>query len=799
MLKNYLKITFRNLIKYKIYSIVNIAGLAVGMACCILILLWVKNELSYDRFHENSERIFRVVAGGQNAAKGTILALQGPLAPLLKKEFPEVEKYVRIYAFKIFSGEKLVSHQHKHFYTNNFFMVDPSFFEVFSFPFIKGDPRTALYDLRSIVITEEMAKKYFSNDDPLGKILSYENEFDFVVTGVVKNIPFNSHFQFDFIIPLENYRDIQSLPNGLDNWDNQAFVTYLLLNPNCDISSLEKKMTELVNQYTRNDIFTFFLQSLTDIHLYSNLRDELGTNTDIRYVRLFVAIAFLVMLIACLNFINLSTARSLKRAKEVALRKVVGARRTQLIQQFLGESVLVSVLALAVALVLVELLLPAFRNFVGKPLEIHLFFSLSLWLLVLAIVIFTGIFGGIYPAFVLSAFQPVSVFKAKMQKSQRGLLSLRRFLVVIQFAVSICLIICTGIIYKQIKYMQNTPLGFTREQVIIIPIGTGQETVSKAQILKDRFKQHNNIVAVTASSHTPGHRLWGRGIKLLDKPNPEWEKLLIRSLWTDYDFIKTYKITLLAGRDFSSACSSDKSSAFILNETAVRSLGWKTAEAALGNSIYFDEKTGNIIGVVKDFHFRSLHDAIEETILHIRPERFYSLSLRANTSNLPLTLSALKKIWEEILPNRPFEYVFLDEDFAKLYYFDRKVAELMGYFTFLSVFITCLGLFSLVAFSTEQRTKEIGIRKILGATIPNILFLLTKDFTKGVLVANIIAWPVAYYAMFRWLQNFAYRTNIGITTFILSATIALLIAIITVSYQSIKAALANPIEALRYE
>ncbi len=799
MLKNYLKIALRNMVRHKGYSFINIAGLGVGMACCILIFLWLQHELSYDRFHENSDRIFRVIAGGQNAAKGTILPLQGPLAPLLKKELPEVEKYVRIYAFKIFSGEKLVSHQHKHFYTNNFFMVDPSFFEVFSFPFIKGDPRTALSDLGSIVITEEMAKKYFRNDDPLGKTLSYENEFDFIVTGVVKNIPFNSHFKFDFVIPLENYQDIQALPNGLDNWDNQAFVTYLLLNPNCDISSLEKKTAELVNQYTRNDIFTFFLQSLTDIHLHSNLRDELGTNTDIRYVRIFAAIAFLVMLIACLNFINLSTARSIKRAKEVALRKVVGAKRTQIIRQFLGESVLISVLALAVALVLVELLLPSFRNLVGKPLELHLFFPLSLWFLLLAIVIFTGIFGGSFPAFVLSAFQPVSVFKAKIQKSRRSLFSLRRYLVVIQFAVSICLIICTGIIYKQIKYMQNAPLGFTREQVIVIPIGTGQETVSKAHILKDRFKQHNNVVAVTASSHTPGHRLWGRGIKLLDKPNPEWERLLIRSLWTDYDFIKTYKITLLAGRDFSSAYSSDKSSAFILNETAVRSLGWKTPEGALGNSIYFDEKIGNIIGVVRDFHFLSLHNAIEGTILHIRPERFYSLSLRVNTSNLPLTFSALKKIWEEILPNRPFEYVFLDEDFAKLYYSDRRVAELMGYFTFLSVFITCLGLFGLVAFSTEQRTKEIGIRKVLGATVSNIILLLTKEFTKWVLIANIIAWPIAYYAMHRWLQDFAYRTNIGIFTFIISALLTLMIALLTVSYQAVKAALANPIEALRYE
>ena len=795
MFKNYLTIAVRNLVRHKVYSLINLSGLAIGMACCILIMLYVQYEFSYDRYHENVEQIYRVIGEGKigdEISQGA--QMPGPLAPALLNDFPEIISATRIKNVE----NVLISYGEKRFYEERAFFADPSIFEVFSFALIKGNPKTALQPPYSIVITEEMAKKYFGDDDPMGKIISYDNRYDFKITGVLQNIPDNSHFKFDFLASLACANDL--FGNGyLEDWLNWGIYTYVLVRNDFSPAELSQQFPEFVKKYLGEGWATYFqqqlhLQPLKRIHLHSNLWGEIEPNSNINYIYLFSAIAFVILLIACINYINLSTARSATRAKEVGMRKAVGANRLQLAKQFLGESIFLSFIALLLAVALVELFLPAFSSLMDRKLVVNYYGNRLLLPGLIGIALFVGIVSGSYPAFFLSAFQPLGMLR-KTLKTGLGHSKPRRILVVLQFVISIVLIIATMIIYSQLNYVRTKKLGFNKEQVVVIPIR--DNTVrQRYESVKTELLQNSSITGATAASYLPGgikwiQSFWWEGIQDDDDNTMAFDCV-------DHDFIETFEIELAAGRDFSKDFITDAKEAYILNEAAVRKTGWDSPIGKKFSAITRNDE-GSVIGVVKDFHFKSLHKKIEPLVLYIKPESFNYLSVRIRPSNISGTLDFIKERWNEFSPNRPFEYFFFDEYFDRLYKAEEKLGKIFGSFSLLAIFIACLGLFGLASFATEQRTKEIGIRKVLGASISGIVLLLSKDFTKLVIVSNLIAWPIAYWAMSRWLQDFAYRINIGLGTFLLAGAIALVIALLTVSLQAIKAALANPVEALRYE
>ena len=792
MFKNYLKTTVRNLLTKKIYSFINITGLGLGMACCILISLYVQYELSFDKHHEHAGQIYRLAHPFSAAISSA------PLPGALQEEIPEIRNFVRIYASKIWSGKKLVSSGDKQFYTHDFFLADPSLFDIFTFPFIQGDPQNALSDLRSVVITEAMAEKYFRDEDPLGKTLTYENTIDFMVTGVIANIPSNSHFHFDFVAPLANYKDFGGSENWQDEWDNSAFVSYFLLPHHYDIDQLNERIPAIITKNTgRENNDDYFLQPLRDIHLHSDLGKELEVNGDIRHVQIFTAIALLILIIACMNFINLATARSINRSLEVGVRKVLGANLNQLVGQFLSESLIMSLLALGIAFLFVWIGLPFFNQLLGTAFDYRPFGKTVDMLILGIIVVFTGLVAGSFPAFVLSSFKPAQVLKGRRKFKKRGFFSLRSTLVVFQYAIAIGLIVSTGVIYHQLRYIQNASLGFQKEQILIIPVGRNRKAVSKIEVLKNDLKNNEHVVNVTASLRTPGRRPFWRNIRMADTQDAE--TFSIQSLPADHDFLKTYQMELLAGRDFSMERSSDRTSAFILNETAIRMLGLKSLQEAVGQRVFCENRTGEIIGVVEDYHFVSLHTQIAPMVILIQPERFAEVSVRIKTDDISAALASFNKSWEKTLPDRPFDYYFLDEEFLNYYRSDIKVGMLITVFTLLSILITCLGLLGLVSFTTEQRKKEMGVRKVLGSSLYGILLLLLKDLTKWILAASVISWPIVYFAMNKWLQNFAYRIDIGVWIFPSSAIVTVLMALLTVMYHAMKTATANPVDSLRYE
>lgn len=802
MLNNYLKIARRNLIKHKGYTAINIAGLAVGMACCYLILLYVRNELSYDRFHEKAERIYRVLAtfeqNGQKSAPLTVTS--APIAPALQQEYPEVITAVRL---RETARRVLVAQHEKKFYEEKFYFADAQLFELFDFPLQQGDPRTALQDPHAIIISPEAAEKYFGNENPMGKTLTAElGNREFKVTGVLAKIPSNSHLQPNFIVPFEN-----GAGTNLNNWWGFSYYAYLLLPENVPAAELEKKFPDFIHKHYANTPagypkLALQLQPLTDIHLHSNFDDRAGELGSMTYLYLFSALAFFVLIIACINFMNLATARSQQRAKEVGVRKLVGVQRSMLIMQFLSESLLLAFLALIVAAGLVEFFLPFFNQLSGKALEVNYFQEGFVAAGFIAIALLVGILAGSYPAFFLSRFQPVEVLKGKFSRHLGGA-RLRQALVVAQFAISIVLIAGTLIIHNQLEFMRNKKLGFDKEQVVVVPL-TGREAGRKWPALKTELLRHPEISSVTASSSMPADEGWWQTGARVESANAE-EEQVVYTFQIDYDFVKTLGIDVAAGRDFSPAFASDSSAAFIVNEAAVKKFGWGTAEAALGKKFsWLGEgpdiaKTGTVIGVTKDFHFRGLHEQIAPAVFHLMPYRMDFLALRILPQQAPRALEILKQAWLEFDPAHPLEYSFLDDKVDSIYQSEETLRRIMGLFSSLAIFVAGLGLLGLASFTTEQRTKEIGVRKVLGASVPGVVLLLSKDFAKLVLIAFLIATPIAYLAMRKWLEDFAYRTDIGLQVFLLSGVLAVIIAFLTVSYQAIKAALANPVEALRYE
>ena len=786
MFKNYLKISFRNLKKHRGYSFINVIGLAIGMAACLLLFLWVQNELSFDRYHEKAGRIYRAFL--QREIEGQVDRFAGspaPLGPALVNEFPEIEKAVRFG-----SNRFLISYENKRFYEDVFF-ADPEVFDVFTFPLIKGDPKAVLREPHSIIISEEMKEKYFGDEDPIGKIINLAEFGDFKITGVLKNIPPNSHFRFDF---LGCFRDYAA--RHFEQWGISNYHTYILTSKNFNQDKFNEKLPEFVDKYIGKEVrdkikLTYPLQSLTSIHLHSDLRGEIEPNSDIETIYIFSAVALFILLIACLNYINLSTARYAGRAREVGLRKVIGASRRQLINQFLGESLLFSFIAVLLAVALAELFLPLFNSLSGKRLALNYFENFILLPGLAIIVLFAGLAASSLPAFYISALQPTRALKGMLKASSR-VSWLRRSLVLSQFAISIIFIFCTITISNQLSYIRNKKLGFNKEHVVNIPI-YDKDALQRYETIKNEFLRNPRILGISASAFSPGkipwyQDYWYEGLSEKSYPMIRWTSV-------DHDFLPTFGIELVLGRNFSRDFPGDVKGAYILNESAVKEIGW---DSPLGKQFRIIEK-GTVVGVVKDFHFKSLHQEIEPFVLYLCPEYFEYFSVRISPEGIPQTLDFLKDRWQELVPNQLFQFSFLDEDFDSLYKAEMRLEKILGIVTSLAIFIACLGLFGLASFTAEQRTKEVGIRKVLGSSVGDIMALLTKEYLKCIVWANLAAWPIAYFIMHGWLEKFAYRTKIGIGPFVLSAAAAFLIALVTVSRQAIRAARANPIDSLRYE
>lgn len=801
MFKSYLKTTLRSIKKHLGYSLINIMGLAIGMACCILILLFVFDELSYDKFHENHDRIYRVTRQWLNE-DGVISLHLGqvapPIGPLLENDFPEIVHAVRI----IGAGGLLVGRNANFFEEPRFFFAEEDFFNVFTYEMIAGDPATALRDPMTVVITQEMAEKYFGSENPLGQSITVKADpikVDMTVSGVIKTMPHNSHFHADILGSFKTYEAVAG-EEELRSWSSNNYGTYFLLEENYDISQLKNQMDPFIDRHLSQGMSErtkLQLQKLTDIHLHSHLDSEIEANSDITYVYIFSIIAFFVLLIACINFINLATARSSGRAKEVGLRKVVGAQRSQLIRQFLGESILTAVISLLIAVVMVILILPKFNQFVGRILSFNLVSNLSLVFLLFLFAISVGILSGIYPALFLSAFKPVRTLKGKLDSGKKGF-SFRTVLVVFQFTISIVLIICVSVVSSQLSYMQTRNLGFDKEHVVVLP--SSPAIAKNLDSFKSRLLLNPSILSISAAKRVPSGRLLdSSGASVLSGETSQPITFRIALLRVDHDYIPTFRMEMAAGRNFSREIRTDSNQAFILNETAIRRIGWKTPEEAIEQGFGYGGRKGQIVGVVKDFHFESFHQEIAPIVMLLSSTSLNQISIRINSQNIPQTMAFLQDIWSEMRPEYPFSYYFIDENFDQLYRSEENLSRIFSYFAFLSIFIGCLGLFGLASYTAERRTKEIAVRKVLGASSGGLVVLLSKEFSKWVLLANVIAWPIGYFIMSRWLQDFAYRSGIAIWAFFLAGGLAWTIAFLTVSYQTIKASLADPVSALKYE
>jgi len=790
MFGNYLKVTLRNIQKHKGYSFINLTGLAMGMVCCIFILLWVQDELSYDKFHIHGREIYRVVKEERHTEEIVQSGLTPPpLAAALKENFPEILKSTRFGSWE----RRLISYGEKHFNERGYYHVDPDFFEMFSFPFVKGDPSTAFSEPYSIVITEAMAVKYFGDGDPIGEILNVNHQFDVTVTGVILNIPMNSSLQFDFLSPFQILLKEFIGEGNSDNWNFNSFSTYVQIPENYSTQAMRPKLYDYLQQRDVENRDHLFIQPLHQLHLHSHLEHDIDGRGDIKYVWIFTLLAFLILLIACINFMNLTTARAAQRAREVGLRKVIGARRSQLIKQFFGESVFMAFCALILAGVVGEMLLSQFNQMTGKSLTLHLTGNLTLYIGAVIIVMITSVVAGSYPALLLSSFRPAKVLKGTLQAAGSNL-KFRKILVIIQFSLSVFLIISTFVISQQMKYIRNIDLGIEKEHIIHIRLH-GNELTQRYSAIKNEMLRLPDVLFVTASLALP--------TDIRNSPgSPDWEAkdpnndMQIKADFVDYDYIEMFNIQMVAGRAFSKSYATDDSAAYIVNQEAVRQMG---LEDPVGKRFSFWGRPGNIVGVMKNFHFQPLHHDIKPIVFKIFPSWFRRIYVKVKSGDLSQAISAIEKTWKHLNPGYPFEYQFLDENYDQLYREEKRLGTLFNTFTFLAVFIACLGLFGLASFMTEQRTKEIGIRKVLGASASGIICLLSKEFSKWVLMANLLSWPVAYFIMDKWLQGFAYRTKVGWFVFIISCLISLFVAMTTVAYQAVKVALANPIKALKYE
>jgi putative ABC transport system permease protein len=782
MLKNYFKLLFRNIQRHKGYYFINIAGLAFGIACCFLIFSWIRYELSFDHFHNNAQEICRVITefhspGGEINYTYTN---QAPLADLLENRYPEIINSARATNF-IFGVGKQGSMSEE-----EVLCVDPSFLEIFTFPFIQGDPATALTNPQSIILTETLAGKHFQNENPMGKTIIVGQRTPFIVSGIIKDIPDNSHLvDIDAIIPMSFTTKLGWY--NLNEWTGFNFLTYIQLQKGVFYKDVERKITDILRDIFPETTTKIQLQPLTRIHLYTP-----GGGGLIKYIYIFSGMAIFTLLIACINYMNLSTAQASGRAKEVAMRKIICASRRQLICQFLGESLFLSLVATAMAIVLAYSLIPIFRRLTGR--EIELVYSFWTFLFIVGMFGLTGILSGSYPAFIISAIKPINLINGIFPSREESSF-FRKILVIFQFAVSIFLIVITFVIKQQLHLIRNKDLGYNKENIICL--SSISDIAQKYITVKNELLTNPNVLGITIVD------------SFLDSPNSSatsdvirWEGqtadesipwLIVKGV--DPDFQKTFGIEMSEGRFFSEEFSSDLTEGMVVNEAAVKAMNM---DSPIGKWFHFWDFDGTIIGVTKDFHFKSLHKQIEPMVMKmgINPQR---IAIRIKPDNILATTGFIEKEIKKIVPNYIFQFEFLDQKLNHLYSAEQRMKNITQAISFLAIFISCLGIFALALYTAERRTKEIGIRKVLGASIPGIFALLTRGFTKWVIVANIIAWPIAYYFMNNWLQNFAYKTSLSWWIFALTGLLALGIALLTVSWQSWRAATRNPVEALRYE
>ena len=806
MFKSYLRIALRNITKQKIFSFINIIGLSIGISVCILIYFYVRNEWNYDRFHENTDRLYRVYITEDLPQRDPFSYVVAPyhLAEALEQTFPEVEQAVRLDVRTDIIRYKETS------FSQRVHLVEPEFFEMFTFPLLKGSKQDILNNLNSIVLTQSTADKIFGQAEPMGQRLSVkvgDSFHDFMVSGIAEDAPPNSSIQFEVLIPFENVHQFRS-PRALDQWFDVFFETYVLLDRPLPASEIEDKLQFVVtNHYPERsvDMVTLHLQPIKDIHLNPDIPAGFEATSDPVYSVILLGIALLVLIIACVNFMTLAVGRSAGRAKEVSARKILGALRPQIIKQFLGEALLMSLSALLVSILLVHLFLPSFNSITNK--ELSLSYGIGTLFFFIGLMIVVGLAAGSYPAFVLSSYQPVDVMKNKKGQRRRSIFI--RTLVVGQFAFSTGLIVCTFLMGDQIRFLLNKDIGFNKDNVMVLQNFSAQE--QNRQIvgrLRNALENRKEVLGVSGSSSTFAKDWTEMGFR---DQNGDFKQFF--QLTVDYDFIRTMGIILKNGRDFSREFSTDPSEAIIVNEALVNYFNW---DSAVGESLPGKNfPPHRVIGVVKDFNFQSLRNEVRPAVLVLDPNTLYQgisdistsyaprllnfINVRIHPENMQTSVGLIKETWKEIAPQHPFLFSFLDQDVNQQYREIEHWSQIVGYASGFAILIACLGLFGLAALSVSRRIKEIGIRKVLGATTADIVFMLSKEYGKIVILANVIAWPLAYFIMSRWLQDFAYRINISIFKFILASVIALTVALVTVSYQSVKAGLKDPVESLRYE
>jgi putative ABC transport system permease protein len=808
MIKNYFKIAFRNLTKYKFISFINLFGLTIGLACCLLITIYILNELSYDRYNKNANNIYRVTRSFNNqegVVSLNLSTISPPFGYYLPGDFPDIKKMTRL----LDNGTTPMKYGEKKFNEKNIFFADENLFDVFTVKVLKGNPKNALFDPFSVMLTEETAKKYFGDDDPMNKMIRYNSQFDFKVTGIYKAFPSNAHMHPGMLLSFNTLKDtaVYGEKNLETNWGNNSFFTYLLMPDNFSPKQMISQFPAFVDrrmagqEYVGQQASKFTklgLQKLTDIHLYSHTDYEAEANGDISRVYIFSAIALFILLIACINYMNLSTARSALRAREIGIRKVIGARRKELIGQFLGESVLICWAAILLATAFTYLALPWLNKISGQELSLG---ALLQWKIILPLFLtpfIVGILSGIYPALFMSSFQPIKTLKGLFKVGSSSI-SFRKVLVVTQFAISIILIITTVIVFQQLHYIQSKSLGFDKDKIITMANTT--EVNKQYDAFRNDLLKNSAFKNVTRSSRIPtGRLLDNMGASTFNGDSLRPVTTDIKYVSVDPDFVSTFGISMKSGRFFSRDYGTDTLS-FVLNESSVKTLGW-TNENALGKVFRYGRREGHIIGVINDFHFESMHQPIVPMVLcFFPPQMFYfnNVSIKIAGNDISSALAYMESTWKKYFPETPVDYTFLDENFDKLYQSEQKQATLFTVFACVAIFIACLGLFGLSAFAISQRIKEIGIRKVLGANVSGIVGLLSRDFLKLVVFAALMAFPVAWYAMNNWLKDFAYRIHIQWWVFVLAGVLAALIAFITVSFQSIKAAIANPVKSLRTE
>lgn len=802
MLRNYFTVALRNILKDKFYSLINVFGLMLGIASCIFITIYINDEVSYDRFHKKADRIYRVTEFIETEGSGEqSSSAPFPTGPTLVEEYGTmIESQVRFFDFQ--SPTLLITERDskKEFNEPNVLFVDSTFFQLFDYEILKGDKATALQKPNSVLLTESAALRYFGSDDPIGKILQIEGRQDLIVTGVMPNSPSNSHFQFEFLV---SFSTLRNFFNGQypTTWYWNPCWTYVLLKEGVKADEVVKKFPSFIQKYFPEFIqkeSRMELQPLTDIHLTSDLEFELQANSSKDNIYVFAIIGGFILFIASMNFMNLSTARSAKRAKEVGLRKTLGGERSQLIFQFLLESLIISLVAILLAVAVAAIGLPSFNLLAEKTVDYSIFFNPIILFALVAIFIVVGVGSGLYPALVLSSFVPIKVLKDSMAKGGRGAI-LRKTLVVVQFSLSIIMIISTVIAINQLDFLRKSDTGFDQQQLMYVsalrtPITRTYPAFKKELELRPDVEGVTGVLDVLGSKHQgDNYRFEG-----MDKSK------LFSVIWVNHDFFKTFSLDILEGRPFQETNTTDDSLALIVNEALVKQMGWKN-EDAIGKPFDYNQYHGQIVGVVQDFNFVSKHKTIEPLILQLRsnPGHFnFSLkyvAIKLNTKDLPGTVAAVEAKWKELVPERPFDYFFLDQELDKLYKDEEKLGKVAGIFSALAVIVACLGLFALASFMAEERKKEIGIRKVMGGSVSQIVLLLSKDFSKLIALAFVIACPLAWYAIHAWLSNFAFHVEISWVIFLLVGIVTLLIALLTISYRALQAAFANPVKSIRHE